>query len=179
MNLVSDVMWCGCVSSNPFLQESFVNSSLRVLGVSLLSAAFLAGCGGSGPGLVKSTGQVTYKNKGLAGATVKFYPTGEGPMAVAITDEEGNFSVTTNGRAGAVLGMHKVSITKSSDAAGAASMPANPTPDDMRKMAMDNMKKPSGPKSEIPEKYASAEASNLSAEVTSNASNNVFQFDLQ
>ena len=134
-------------------------------------------CDTSGVKLSKATGQVTYKNKPLVGANIKFYAP-EGPMAVAITDDQGNFSLTTNGRPGAQLGTHKVSISKMSGGA-AATMPANPSPEDMRSMAMDNKGKPSGPKSEIPEKYSVAETSGLTAEVVASSGDNVFQFDLQ
>ena len=39
--------------------------------------------------------------------------------------------------------------------------------------------KPLAAKSEIPEKYSQVEGSGLSADVTSNASQNVFDFDLK
>ena len=98
-------------------------------------------------------------------------------MALAITDSEGNFTITTNGRPGATVGTHKVAISKIT---GSATPTAAPKPEDMMKMQKDNMGKANtGPKNEIPEKYSNPESSGLTAEVTTNASENEFLFQLQ
>jgi hypothetical protein len=138
----------------------------------------MSGCGSDGNQLARATGQVNYKGKPLQGASVKFYPEGGGPMAIGTTDDSGRFTLTTNGRAGAPVGNHKVSITKMSAGAAAAAVSA-PTPEDMMKMQKANMGKPTGPKSEIPETYGSPESSRLTADVSTSASQNDFLFDLQ
>lgn len=154
------------------MNRSFV---LAFLGLALLCV--VPACDTSGVKLAKVQGHVKYKGAPLKGANVKFYPS-EGPMAIGITDDEGNFSLTTNGRPGAVVGTHKVSITKMSDSAGPA-IPASPTPEDMMKMQKAAMSQPSGPKSEIPEMYGSPDTSKLTADVSANASENEFEFPLQ
>jgi hypothetical protein len=137
----------------------------------------LPGCDSSGGlKLARAKGQVNYKGSPLKGASVKFY-NDNGPMAIGTTDDNGQFTLTTNGRAGAMVGKHKVAITKM--AAGAAPAMTAPTPDDMMNMQKANMNKPSGPKSEIPETYASPDSSKLTAEVSANASENDFLFELQ
>jgi len=154
------------------VNRSFVLASFAV---ALLCA--VPACDTSGVKLAKVKGHVTYKGAPLKGASVKFYPK-EGPIAIGMTDDEGNFTLTTNGRAGATIGTHKVAITKmSSDAAQA--VPANPSPEDMMKMQKSQMGKSTGPKSEIPESYGSPESSQLTAEVTANASENVFEYPLR
>lgn len=153
-----------------------MNRCLVFLSVGLCLLSTVAGCNRDGLTLVKSTGQVTYKGKPLQGANIKFIP-GSGPMAIAITDEEGGFVITTNGRPGATVGLHKVAITKIT---GSSAPTASPKPEDMMKMQKENMgKAKSGPKNEIPEKYSNPESSGLSAEVTTNPSENAFLFQLQ
>ncbi|MEO8270606.1 MAG: hypothetical protein ABI557_12860, partial [Aureliella sp.] len=150
--------------------------SLLVLSMSVGLMSLTTGCSPDGLKLIKAGGQVTYKGKPLGGANVKFIP-GSGPVAIAITDDEGNFTITTNGRSGATLGTHKVAISKIS---GATIAVASPKPEDMMKMAKDNMGKANtGPKNEIPEKYSDPENSKLTAEVSANASDNEFLFQLQ
>lgn len=138
--------------------------------------SFIAGCNPDGVKLVKATGQVTYKGNPLKGANIKFIP-GSGPMAIAITDDSGNFTITTNGRPGATLGLHKVAVTKIT---GSVTPAAAPKPEDMMKMQKENMGKANtGPKNEIPEKYSNPDSSGLSADVTANAAENEFLFQLQ
>ncbi len=147
---------------------------LLSIGIGLLCPA--TGCNKDGLKLVKAGGQVTYKGKPLQGANIKFIP-GSGPMAIAITDDEGNFTITTNGRAGATLGTHKVAISKIT---GSATPNAAPKPEDMMKMQKANMGKANtGPKNEIPDKYSDPDSSNLTAEVTADPSQNEFLFQLQ
>ncbi|MBN8602080.1 MAG: hypothetical protein J0M26_13690 [Planctomycetes bacterium] len=155
---------------------------LGCLFVAALGLIATSGCGDGGPAIAKVTGKVTVKGAAIKGATVQFYPE-KGPMAVGITDDQGNFTLTTNGRAGAPVGMNKVSISKPA-AAATNSMPANPSPEDMAKMAAQaakggNLKRTEPPKSEIPEQYGNPETSKLTADVSSDASKNVFEFPLQ
>jgi hypothetical protein len=77
------------------------------------AAAFLmflaAGCG---PKAVPTEGIVTFDGKPVAGASVMFVPL-QGPPASAITDEKGEFQLTTSGGhgAGALPGEYKVTVT--------------------------------------------------------------------
>lgn len=156
----------------------------------LLVAAFglltTVGCGGDGPKVAKVTGKVTLKGKPIAGANVQFHPE-KGPMAIGITDDQGNFSLTTNGRPGAPVGLCKVAVSKPVATQNSGpSMPSNPTPEDMAKMASaaaakggGNLKRTEPPKSEVPEQYNDPSTSNLTADVSSNAADNVFEFNLQ
>jgi hypothetical protein len=94
-----------------------------------------------------------------------------------MTDANGEFTVTTSGRPGAIIGDHKVGITKMTEGAAATNI-ENPTPDDMKKMQMGGGAAASPPKSEIPERYANPENSGLTATVSSDASQNEFEFPL-
>jgi len=154
-----------------------VNRSCVLASLGLALLCVVPACDSSGVKLGKVKGHVTYKGSPLKGASVKFYPE-EGPMAIGMTDDNGDFTLTTNGRTGAVLGTHKVAITKMSGEAGPA-VPANPKPEDMMKMQKANMGKQTGPKSDIPESYGNPDSSKLTADVTANASDNNFEFQLQ
>ena len=140
--------------------------------VSLLGIG-LVGCTPGGPQQAQVKGKVTYKGQPLAGATVNFTPE-QGQLAVGVTDSNGEYTLSTGGSPGAVLGKHKVSITKvGAQAEGTANM----TPDDYAKMAKAG-KMPAPAKSEIPTKYNNPTTSGLEATVTSDSSKNVFDFPL-
>lgn len=156
---------------------------LRCLFIASLGIVTAAGCGGDGPAVAKVTGKVTLKGAPIKGANVQFHPE-KGPMAVGITDDQGNFTLTTNGRPGAPIGLNKVAISKPAPAPGAGSMPTNPSPEDMAKMAAQaakggTLKRTEPPKSEVPEQYGNPSTSNLTADVSSNAADNTFEFNLQ
>lgn len=150
-----------------------------LLGSALGVMLCVSGCDSSDVKVVPVTGVVTYKGAPLKTANIKFLPE-NGPMAVGMTDENGKFKLTTNGRPGATVGLHKVVITKVTGGTETASVPSSPKPEDMMKMQKDNMgKKNTGPKSEIPETYANPETSKLTADVSTKAADNDFSFDLQ
>ena len=80
------------------------------------------GCGKSTPAvtLAPVSGRVQLDGKPLAKAKLEFYPVGEdgkaspslGPDSYADTDVQGNYTLkTSDGRDGAVVGKHKVSIS--------------------------------------------------------------------
>lgn len=86
----------------------------------LLAALLLCaiGCGG-GPRLAPVSGKVTLDGKPLAGADISFYPVNvkagsdAGIASTGKTDVNGEYSLeTTKGQRGAVVGPHRVSITR-------------------------------------------------------------------
>ncbi len=156
---------------------------LCCLFVASLGLVTTAGCG-DGPAVAAVTGKVTLKGAPVKGANVQFHPE-KGPMAIGLTDDQGNFTLSTNGRAGAPIGLNKVSISKPASSPAASSMPANPSPEDMAKVAAQNAKgagslrRTEPGKSEVPSQYSDPSTSNLTAKVTSNPADNTFEFNLQ
>jgi hypothetical protein len=84
----------------------------------LLTASLLAalGCDGSGEKTVSVTGKVTYKDQPVAGIIVSFVPQTQTQTGVSTgeTDENGNYKLTvaSTGRSGAVVGTHKVWVSR-------------------------------------------------------------------
>ena len=140
----------------------------------------LVGCSGSDLDLAEVKGKVTYNSAPVADAVVTFLP-GDGPIATGVTDANGEFTLTTNGEPGAVIGEHGVSIAKT--AASAEGVSEDMTSEDYEKM----MSKPGASleavtggegKSEIPAKYAVPETSGLTKTVSSDTSANECDFVL-
>jgi len=120
----------------------------------LISFAFvtLLGCGGSGPKTARVSGKVTMSGKPLTNVGVTFLPTKKGPAAVGVTNENGEFTLTTTRRGdGAVIGKHKVTVG----------------------IAEEGQKNPG-----IPDDYGSPNTTKLSAEVQSGKKNE-FTFDVE
>jgi hypothetical protein len=81
-------------------------------GILVCSLALVLGCGESGPKLIPVNGTVKLDGTPKPKLLVTFTPVDGGtPIAVGQTDEKGEYSLRTNGRKGAVVGQHKVSIT--------------------------------------------------------------------
>jgi hypothetical protein len=81
-----------------------------IVGLLCLLLPFAIGCQ-KGPKLVKGGGTVMFKNAPVAGATVTLvYP--DKDISVGATDDNGKFTLTTGGRAGAPVGKAKVSVSK-------------------------------------------------------------------
>jgi hypothetical protein len=73
-----------------------------------LLLAALAGCGDSGPKIVKVNGTLTYKGKPVTNAYLQFLPE-FGRQSWAQTDEQGRFKINYDRHQdGAVVGKHKV-----------------------------------------------------------------------
>lgn len=134
-------------------------------------------CGPGDVQLAPVKGQVTFQSKPLTGASVLFYAA-NGPIAIGMTDENGNFRLTTSGRLGAVVGANKVAIRKMTNEISHDEATA-PTPEDMRNQQLAHTTNTAYIKSEIPEAYGSPDSSKLTAEVSVNGSENQFQFDLK
>jgi hypothetical protein len=79
--------------------------------LSLFLLALVTGCNRSGLDLAPVEGIVTYNGSPVADAGVMFAPA-QGPSAMATTDAEGRFTLTTANHPGALIGEHRVSISK-------------------------------------------------------------------
>ena len=145
--------------------------------VVLLAGTILAGCGGGAsdaPELVAVTGTVLYKDKPVSGADLTFVVEGK-PLANGSTNAEGKFIMSTGGRSGAPLGKAKVGIVKrASDGEEKPSM----NPADMAKMAQQSKGVIKMPKPEIPLKYGNPDTSKLQADISADATKNVFEYRL-
>lgn len=139
----------------------------------LMVLPMATGCGKTGIPSYPVSGTVALDGQPLDGATVMFVPKA-GPPHGAVTDAAGAFSI--GGKPGVPAGPCRIMITKTA-AAGAAAL-SNPTPEDLQRMA-ERAGPPKPEKSPVPEKYGRTETSGLTAEVTTDASKNVFTFQLQ
>jgi hypothetical protein len=86
----------------------------RACVISFVVGLFLTGCGTSYK-VVPVSGRVTMDGKGLGHAEVMFIPEPQGdkPSSMALTDDDGHYSMSLNNSKGdgAVVGKHKVVIT--------------------------------------------------------------------
>ena len=143
----------------------------------MFAVSGMPGCGGGGKDreLIKAKGKVNYNAKPVSGATVTLIYDQKGPLCNGFTNADGEFTLTTGGRPGAMVGNAKVSITKSST----VNRPAEPKPEDLAKMAVEGGYKPQDvPKPESPLTYSNSTTSGLTANVGADASKNVFEFNL-
>lgn len=128
------------------------------------------------------SGTVTQAGTPVEGATVTFHLADGSRGAVGLTDENGNYTLTTfSAGDGAVAGDHKVKVTKfdrptvtpKSDGS-VADTGDEPEVPEGRESPEDD----SAPKSLLPEKYANVETSGLTATV-SESGDNKFDFSLE
>lgn len=87
--------------------------------------AILVGCGEDTGGVrfATATGVVTYKGAPLSGARVMAIPE-KGPLAVANTDDQGKFTLTTGTRSGVAIGNIRVSVSTSESESDSVEIPA-------------------------------------------------------
>lgn len=132
------------------------------------------GCDNSGLNLAPAEGVITFQGRPLQDAGVMFMPVDstQGPPASGTTNAAGKFTLITANRPGAVVGDHRVVVSKA-DAFG-AEVPIEQleNPDLIRSRGIRVFK----PKYHIPPQYADVEKSGLTATVTEN--HNSFQFEL-
>jgi hypothetical protein len=123
-------------------------------GAALLLA--LSGCGPGGEETVPVRGTVYFRGHPLAGGTIVFTPDlergGRGPLALGEIHKDGTYTVMTEGRFGAVVGWHHVTI---------APAKSDPPPDVA-----------------LPRRYSDPEHSELSREIVSGKAN-TFDFHLE
>lgn len=138
----------------------------------LVAASVSAGCGGDSsagdrPKRVPAGGIVNYNGQPVADATVIFVPDGHQHAAVGRTDSSGRFQLQTfEANDGAVPGEYKVSVRK----VEVTSEGASGGDDDAETEEAEE-------RSLLPERYASAESSQLTASVKEGESND-FPFEL-
>ena len=82
-----------------------------------LAAGVLALMGCSrGPNLAEVEGTIKLKGKPIDKIHVEFWPEGNGPRSIGLTDAEGKYSLTTDDgkRKGALVGHHKIVLRDTS-----------------------------------------------------------------
>ena len=134
----------------------------------LLFIALSTGCGG--PKLVKAGGVVKYKDKPIPGADIVMMSDASGAPTTARTDDQGRFSVSTDGKPGALVGTYKVSIT-----AARNKRPVSQA----ESFTMTSEQIAANREDLIPVKYNSFEGSGLTATVVDDPAKNEFVFDLK
>jgi hypothetical protein len=125
-----------------------------------LAGALLAGCGPGGPRLAPVRGKVTYRGRPVTTGTVTFVPDQPGPAATGEIGPDGTYVLSTDRKAGAVLGRHTVMVLSLEDTAGRLPEQRKPLPGLL-----------------VPEKYGNNRRSGLTAEVREGE--NAIDFDLK
>lgn len=128
-----------------------LNARSSLIAILLLAAA---GCGGSAadaPKLAPVSGIVKVAGKPLPKPVVTFFPE-KGPSGIGVGNENGEFTVKTNGQNGCPLGKCKVTVTS------ASADPTNIPPADGNEMEL--LKKPS-----LNAKYSNADTTDLVVDV--------------
>lgn len=142
--------------------------NFRALGLVIGISTVIAGCGGGPsdtPETVAAGGTVTVAGQPMPGLSVAFIPQ-NGKLATGETDEQGNFTLTTNEPDdGAVVGTYTVAINRIQENVTEA-MPG-----------MEGYQKPEPPP--FAGKYTDASTSGLTATVTDDPAANDFKFDLE
>ncbi|MCC9605040.1 carboxypeptidase-like regulatory domain-containing protein [Blastopirellula sp. JC732] len=148
---------------------------VRTIGLLLVCCPAFFGCdlGANGPGTVPVTGKITYRGQPVPAAIVQFKPNdGDASHgAVGRSDAEGAFQMTTREFAGVVPGTYQITVVKYDAKTPEASTKENEeeeyTPPD------EHARPTPGPKNVLPAKYANADKSGLTAEVTPSGPNEV------
>jgi hypothetical protein len=128
--------------------------------VVLFASLSLAGCGTGTPPLAAVSGHVSYRGQPLPSGVIVFAPDSakgsNGPVASAVIQSDGSFTLRTGESSGAAVGWHRVTVVCISD----------PDPDATGSRY-------TVPVSLIPEKYRSADLSGLSREVRGGQTNEI------
>lgn len=149
----------------------------HLLFVSLFALLHIVGCGGGAqdaPKLYRVTGTVKYKGTAVPGAKVMFLGDGKSPPAVGVTNDSGQFSLSSLAGSGAVAGRHQVAIVKNTAAEEAA--PVNMSMEAAAEEAKKPKAKPTTT-SLVPAKYSNGGTSGLEFEVKASGTND-FAIDL-
>lgn len=135
----------------------------------MLAALLSAGCSNE-PRLVAAGGIVKYQGKPVPGADVVFVPDAGGQPAIAHTDDQGRFTVSTNARQGAVVGTYQVGITAVRQKRAVS---------DAEAAAMTSEQIYANHETLIPTKYNNLITSGLTATVSDDPAANEYLFDLK
>jgi hypothetical protein len=132
--------------------------------------------------LAEASGKVTFQGSPLVGATVQAIPK-QGPLATAVTDMEGNFTLSTGPNKGVAVGPIKVAVRAATASTGtnpaAGVDPTNPSSatDAMRRMyeaqGGANRTPPKAEETGIPAIYSNADTSGLNFEIKEGEVNNL------
>lgn len=121
------------------------------------------GCGSSPPALAPVQGVVSYRGTPLTGGMIVFTPDESrgthGPLAHAIIQPDGSYSLRTGEESGAVPGWHRITVV-------AVETPGEPAPRWLPRRSL------------LPEKYRDPDLSGLCQEVKANQVN-IINLDLQ
>jgi len=136
-------------------RQSLYQGARRVRGLSALGLALAClvtiGCSGGGSGLVAVEGDVKVDGQAADGAVLLFHPqSGSGPVATAVADAAGHFSVVTEMQPGIPVGSYKVTATW-----------PTPLPADLKI----SMSGPPDQPDRLKGRYVSKDKSNLTVEV--------------
>jgi len=140
-----------------------------------LAAAFLPGCGDSGPPLVPVSGKVTVNSKPVENVEVIFVPDPSNKDVTsghAYTGPDGSYNPRVNGRFGLALGRYKVIFKKTNDPEPGTVIPKG-FENDPTQQAFLGLRKQA-----LPRKFADPFTSNEQVEVKPEG-DNVFEFDLK
>ncbi|MGK0190238.1 MAG: hypothetical protein ACI9R3_006061 [Verrucomicrobiales bacterium] len=139
----------------------------------LLFSAFIltnVGCGQgeSSPTTVAVKGTVLYKGDPVAGANVNFYTEGAPRAAYGVTNDKGEFELTTfSPKDGAVAGDHVSTVSKAGETANQPSASAEPpSPESLAGDYRETAEKANEAENKLPAKYASQDTSPLKFTVT-------------
>lgn len=145
----------------------------------LLIGLLLSGCsGGTGVTTVSASGVVIYKGQPVSEANVAFLGDGSIRPAIAVTDDDGKFVLTTvRSGDGAVVGKHMVTVSKTVEPPTKAAPTGSVSMEDAAKAAQET---PSDAKILylVPEKYSLPATSGLTFEVT-DGGENYFEIKLE
>ncbi len=93
--------------------------------LAILFACSLTGCKKEPPPIVAVSGIITLDGKPLPKVEVRFYPEESGLpgdyIAIAVTDDDGKYTLMTNNQSGACVGVNKVTISEGPPPEGARS----------------------------------------------------------
>jgi hypothetical protein len=141
----------------------------RLVAGLLLAVVVCVGCGG-GPKLVKATGIVKYKDKPIPGADILMMSEANGAPSMGRTDDQGRFTVMTDGKPGAWVGSYRVAITAARNKREVSASEA---------LTMTSEQIAANREDLIPIKYNNFESSGLMATVAADPAANQFVFDLK
>ncbi len=149
----------------------------ELLGAVLLVSLLALGCAQPGtdrPATYVVTGTVTQDGQPVGGATIGFQPTGGSTGAVGKTDADGKYTLTTFASGdGALPGEYQVKIVKYDIETTEAV-----DEDSEAYVAPNEDEEVPAPENLLPPNFADPATSGLTATVTEDASQNVFDFTL-